>query len=464
MSQGMEDSFRERLRRHARTVGTPSSVRPALDGSHPHAVDKSANRHGTIHSQLFADAPTVMEATLASHRLSARAQRKLVAILVDRQLGGDEILGGLCGIRDAEAMPAFSAAVEALLGVRVTDCEGESLVLAILRHRGILSSSLGRDPGLQVAAEDYFTSLHPAQNEFDPASVPDSGVEVQRGSLDLVSGLQSAASFRNEIELELRRSRRHGLSFALLTVDLRGILVFQDSHGRLFCDEVLHNAAQALRRTLRDADRSGRCSANEFGVLLVETDRRGAHAAAERLLDAIVRSFSAWNAGELLELRDLRAGVACFPGDGHTLESLRTHAAQALNSAAEAGGIRVEVHRADRRTHGRQPPRAGFELELGSGAGSAGRVGEVVDVSRSGVLVEVDGSFQPQERLGLIVATRSAGGDTTRCRVTGRIVRMEPVRGGGGVRFGIAFDGLLAVDWADGGSADVGNPPPAGQG
>lgn len=408
-----------------------------------------------------ASAPAVREAALASHRLSPEAQRKLATVLADARLRGEEILEELRGIRDGEGVPAFAATVETLARVRMAERDAESVLLAILRHREQLHSSLGRDPGLQVAAEDYFTTPRPMDAGVDPASATATRGYADRDTLDPVSGLIGSETFRNELRRELRRSLRHGLEFALLRIDVGGILSLRGSHENRFCDGALRAVGQALRRTLRDADRAARLSESEIAVVLIGTDRMGAQAAAERLLESIARAFSGVEPAGTPRRNDLAAGIACFPSDGQTVQALEARAAEALGRARRAAGIRVEAHHAERRAHARRPASGGFAVEMRPpGERAEWRVGDVLNLSRSGALVKARGPHRSQERFDLVFVPPREAEVPARWTASGRVVRIDalPVPEGGQF-VAIAFDELLPEEWIAR-STNAPGPPP----
>jgi len=85
----------------------------------------------------------------------------------------------------------------------------------------------------------------------------------------------------------------------------------RQSLGRDACDGYMGKLALEIRQSLRGADRLFRMAADEFVVLLPETDLKGARVAAERL-KAVTEKVEALAAAGKLNPR-IRVGGAIFP-------------------------------------------------------------------------------------------------------------------------------------------------------
>lgn len=104
--------------------------------------------------------------------------------------------------------------------------------------------------------------------------------------------LFSRIDFSRCLRQELKRARRHRRKFSLLLVEVPNRKELGDRFER-FCFEV----GAALRKNTREEDVVGRENGN-LGILLPETDEKGAEALARRLL-ALVHSGSAFCEDEL---------------------------------------------------------------------------------------------------------------------------------------------------------------------
>jgi diguanylate cyclase (GGDEF)-like protein len=134
-------------------------------------------------------------------------------------------------------------------------------------------------------------------------------------------------------------------------LDIDGFKAFNDTYGHQAGDRALVMVAQVIRESVRVLDTVARYGGEEFVVILPETDLAGAADSAERIRSAVEsRKLSL---GEMNVGVTLSAGVAEFPTDGETVESIIASADQALYRAKEEGRNRVVLTRANP-----LPPRA----------------------------------------------------------------------------------------------------------
>ena len=88
-------------------------------------------------------------------------------------------------------------------------------------------------------------------------------------------------------EGELQRHRRTGRPAVLLMLDVDRFKDINDRHGHPVGDEVLCGVAQVLRACARAIDTPARFGGDEFGIVLPETDLRGAEEAAQRIRERL---------------------------------------------------------------------------------------------------------------------------------------------------------------------------------
>lgn len=152
---------------------------------------------------------------------------------------------------------------------------------------------------------------------------------------DHLTGLANRRSVEEALGRAVARSERSGSPLAVLLVDLDRFKAVNDTLGHDAGDRVLEGVAAVLRRTLRKADLAGRFGGEEFVVLAADTDRLGALALAERILERLRRA-------ELLSDRTVTAsaGVALHR-PGEPSDELLKRADDALYRAKAAGRDRA---------------------------------------------------------------------------------------------------------------------------
>jgi diguanylate cyclase (GGDEF)-like protein len=113
----------------------------------------------------------------------------------------------------------------------------------------------------------------------------------QMATQDELTGALNARAFEERLAQELERDRRYNLPLALLYLDLDDFKMVNDRHGHRTGDAVLRLVVNATRRAVRQSDIIGRLGADEFAVLMPETEGAVAEAAATRLAEGIRTVF-----------------------------------------------------------------------------------------------------------------------------------------------------------------------------
>jgi diguanylate cyclase (GGDEF)-like protein len=166
-------------------------------------------------------------------------------------------------------------------------------------------------------------------------------VVAHAAQTDALTGLFNRGALLERLERELERSRRYGRSLAVIFFDLDRFKSLNDTYGHQFGDRVLRDLARIATQTVRSIDLVGRYGGEEFVAVLPETDGAQALVVAERLRMNVARHRLDLPGGE--EVRaTISAGVAVFPADATTMDTLIRIADTALY-AAKAGG-RNQVH------------------------------------------------------------------------------------------------------------------------
>jgi diguanylate cyclase (GGDEF)-like protein len=152
---------------------------------------------------------------------------------------------------------------------------------------------------------------------------------------DPLTGLLNRRTFEEGFAAEWERLRRGGPGFAVLALDLDHFKRVNDTHGHLVGDMVLTQTAQRLRQVARQMDTLARTGGEEFVVLVPQTDRAGALAAAERLRRAVSAAPFDIPRGALPVT--LSVGVALAKADEADPRAVLQRADQALYEAKAAG-------------------------------------------------------------------------------------------------------------------------------
>src|ERR1041385_5400576 len=104
---------------------------------------------------------------------------------------------------------------------------------------------------------------------------------------DPLTPLANRRRFERQLEREVGRVLRFERPFSLLMIDVDSFKNLNDNHGHDAGDEALRRIGKVLCEGTRGIDLAARIGCEEFGVLLVETNKEGALEVAERLRLAI---------------------------------------------------------------------------------------------------------------------------------------------------------------------------------
>jgi diguanylate cyclase (GGDEF)-like protein len=159
-------------------------------------------------------------------------------------------------------------------------------------------------------------------------------------TIDDLTGLVNRRRFDEDCQREHRRSQRAWAPYALVRVDVDGMDVINEAHGRDRGDALLAKVAEELKATRREYDLVARFAADEFILLLPGCDARtakkvlrraiaGVHEKAKELLDADVT---------------VSTGVAIWtPPSGEVPADLVVRAGEALAIARARGTGQMEI-------------------------------------------------------------------------------------------------------------------------
>ena len=156
---------------------------------------------------------------------------------------------------------------------------------------------------------------------------------------DPLTGVSNRRHLMERLQNETRRSRRSKKSFTILMADVDLFKKFNDTHGHIAGDEALKAVAQVLQEGMREVDHVARYGGEEFLVVMPNTGIDGGVKAAERIRERLAeRSVTV---GERSVTLTVSTGVAEFPIDGDSPESLIVSADEALYQAKRDGRDRV---------------------------------------------------------------------------------------------------------------------------
>jgi diguanylate cyclase (GGDEF)-like protein/PAS domain S-box-containing protein len=159
---------------------------------------------------------------------------------------------------------------------------------------------------------------------------------------DALTGLPNRVLLEDRCKIALRTAERNGSKVALGFMDLDHFKHVNDQFGHKAGDELLMALSQALRQCLRAGDTLARWGGDEFVVLL--TDINGTDDARDAIakLEAICASPIKIEGNEFNPTFSM--GVAMYPDDASTVETLLSQADRAMFSAKQQGRNTVRFY------------------------------------------------------------------------------------------------------------------------
>ena len=161
-------------------------------------------------------------------------------------------------------------------------------------------------------------------------------------SHDALTGLPNRLLLDDRIAQAIIQAQRHSHEFAVLVVDLDRFKLINDSLGHRAGDELLREAAQRLSHAVRAVDTTARLGGDEFVILL------GGPVTQAEAVEIGKRAIQQMEPSMQLLGIDVHIspsiGIAFFPRDGTSVDTLIARADAAMYSAKERGRNNVQCY------------------------------------------------------------------------------------------------------------------------
>ena len=159
---------------------------------------------------------------------------------------------------------------------------------------------------------------------------------------DALTGLPNRALLDDRLTQSVAHAQRFGESFALLLCDLDRFKLINDSLGHAAGDQLLQEVARRLAGTVRNVDTIARVGADEFAILLCPQGTSvDAEEIGHRILAAMATPVQV--AGVSVHVSP-SIGIARYPGDAVTVQSLIADADAAMHAAKQIGRSKVQPY------------------------------------------------------------------------------------------------------------------------
>jgi diguanylate cyclase (GGDEF)-like protein/PAS domain S-box-containing protein len=157
----------------------------------------------------------------------------------------------------------------------------------------------------------------------------------QQANFDTLTGLANRSLLHDRLQQAIRSAATFGTRLAVVFVDLDRFKFINDGLGHHVGDELLQAMAQRLRSSVRESDTVARLGGDEF-VLLI--NGQGGPDAISVVLERMLYAISQpWTIPQGDFNVTCSIGVALYPDDGGSAETLLKHADTAMYRAKEKG-------------------------------------------------------------------------------------------------------------------------------
>ncbi|MFP4416409.1 MAG: putative PEP-binding protein [Chitinispirillaceae bacterium] len=165
--------------------------------------------------------------------------------------------------------------------------EARKIYEEIIAHRAMITRMLNRQISVEVAALDYLQGVRNMLKEptiiearkcdsFAYLSIMDDTTQVyDKGLLD------------TDLDAEIERSRRFGVPFSVLFIDIDNLKTVNDTYGHELGTKAIQFVTECIKQNLRKYDSIYRYGGDEFVVLLARADSNQAQVIANRIIELI---------------------------------------------------------------------------------------------------------------------------------------------------------------------------------
>ena len=156
----------------------------------------------------------------------------------------------------------------------------------------------------------------------------------QQANYDTLTGLANRSLLNDRLSQAIRSAHSFSTRLAVVFVDLDRFKYINDSLGHHVGDELLRAMAERLKATVRDSDTVARLGGDEFVLVINGHDPESVATLVERMLADIAQL---WTIPQGDFNVTCSIGVALYPDDGTTADTLLKHADSAMYRAKEKG-------------------------------------------------------------------------------------------------------------------------------
>jgi len=158
---------------------------------------------------------------------------------------------------------------------------------------------------------------------------------------DPLTELPNRMLFNDRLTMAIAHAKRNQKKLGVFFLDLDRFKIINDTLGHDLGDQFLKKVAERLKSCVRAEDTVARMGGDEFTLLLASIDEKVAGLVAQKILNAMSKPFSLENYDLYITVS---IGIAIYPKDGLTPETLLKNADVAMYQAKTAGKNRYKFY------------------------------------------------------------------------------------------------------------------------
>ena len=171
----------------------------------------------------------------------------------------------------------------------------------------------------------------------------------QISRVDGLTGLYNHKFFEELLNAETARADRYRYNFSLIMIYIDGFKEINDNFCHQCWDTILIEIASLFKSLARKTDSAVRQGGEEFAIILSQTAKEHGRILADRVVKSVATlKFNEFPHNKTVTVS---AGLAGYPDDARTPDSLIKKADEALYQAKSMGKNTLHVYDSNQRTH-----------------------------------------------------------------------------------------------------------------
>ncbi len=181
----------------------------------------------------------------------------------------------------------YSEIIFALMQIRLPEAEAKRDWQEILSHKYYMGKALGRNPGIHVAALDYYSNIKKTRIHPKIIDAREYAATASAAITDQLTKAYNRRFFDTEFRTRFTRARVSGVAFSLLMLDLDHFKTYNDQNGHIQGDLALIETVRILHTVCSWRDVVARYGGEEFAVMLHAQPLQQALRTAEKIRKAV---------------------------------------------------------------------------------------------------------------------------------------------------------------------------------